>query len=61
MNDLPMKPSVLYPAQINIKVEQEIKDSVRHLSNRRVAVNELLRKAIKEAIKDALEKIDEAS
>lgn len=59
---LPMKASRVCTEQISIRVEPELKESVRKLTYLGVDVPELVRQCIRDAVQKGLEKIgDKAS
>lgn len=52
---IPMKTSVKYPEQINVKVEIDTKFKLQRLKERGADVAEICRQAIKQAIEEANE------
>ena len=51
---LPMKQSLVFTEQLNIRVEPELKENFRKLSYLGVDVPELIRRSVKETLDQAL-------
>jgi post-segregation antitoxin (ccd killing protein) len=60
MQELPMKRSLQYPEQCNVKIDAQLKADIRFLDGQGVEVAELLRCAMKAAVERAKAQLEKA-
>lgn len=57
---LPMKASVIYTEQFNLRIERQLKEDIRFLTDSGVEVSDLVRPLLREAILRAKKQVEES-
>jgi TRAP-type C4-dicarboxylate transport system substrate-binding protein len=57
---LPMKPAFVYTEQFNLRIEKDLKEDIRFLSDSGVEVSELVRPVFRELVQKARRQIEDS-